>query len=166
LPIKSIQSTFSLRLRVSLVAALVMCAGCPAPLSPSAAFDKMAKAGEDGDREAFLAGLSQASRDALDGVLAVAGEHPGRVRLGKMDATVRAVSFTSPQPEIALVLVETTDSPPQRAQVVMRLEDGAWRLDLLSTELLWNRDWELSGGAPRRGGWFEVDSLDNQGSLP
>ncbi|MFT5430598.1 MAG: hypothetical protein ACI9OJ_001273 [Myxococcota bacterium] len=133
--------------------------GCKSTSTPTDAFDRLAKAGEAGDLATFLGGLTQDSADAFDGLLAVSGtEHAKKLRLGGLGTAVRAISAQTPgQQDLALVLVETTDSPPQRAQVLMRLEDGDWKLDLISTELLWNRNWELSGGSPKRGAWYEIN---------
>ena len=72
-----------------------------------------------------------------------------------------AVGIADSGGDFALLLVETkTPLAIERAQVIMRLEAGHWRLDLPDTESLWNRNWSLSGGRNRGPpGFIEIDGM-------
>lgn len=126
---------------------IVVSSGCRQQ-TPTQAFDEWAAAVEAGDRDAMLAGLTNESADLLDGVLSLSSRHPTKMRLG-FDVKVRAVDAKQQGADMAMVLIETETDPPEIAQIFMRFTDGRWKVDLLSTEILWNRRWELSGGKPR-----------------
>ena len=157
----------SLRRRASrvmlLVAVLVL--GCNRPEPPDVAFNRLAAAAEAGDMDTFLTGFTEPSRALLDGVMAVSGGRSGAFAIGSFSQGVQAVQYSEQADDFALVLVQSGDTPPEVAQLVMRLDDGAWRVDLISTELLWNRSWELSG-RERRGDGMSLDfgALDTLGS--
>ena len=141
---------------------LLLVAGCRTPESPDVAFNKIAAAAESGDTERFIEGFTAPSRSLLDGMLALSGPDSSLFRLGQFASRAEAKEFSEQSGGVALVLVQSTDSRPEVAQLVMRLEDGAWRIDLVSTELLWNRSWELSGKARRGDGMaLGFDPLDS-----
>ncbi len=150
------------------VVTLWMCAvGCGTS-SPSKAFDELAAAAEKGDEAAFLAGFSTESRPLMTTLVKLKGHNKAATRLG-FDTRVRAIAEKiQADGLLAIVVVETDGDNPQRGQVFMKKEGRAWKLDLTSTELLWNRQWELSGGKPRAfPDWFEtgVPSLDNPDAI-
>ena len=152
-------------LRTHRIQCFVVCisvwAGCRAEPSPSEAFDAVAIAAESGDTDAFLDGFTDTSRAMLEGVFAIAGRNSRHFVLGAFSGRARATDFSEQSDGVALVLVQSTDSPPEVAQIVMRKETGRWRIDLVSTELLWNRSWELSGRSRRGEGMaMEIDPLD------
>ncbi len=120
-------------------------AGCSGA-TPVESLDRTMEAAERGDDEVFLAGLTVESRTLLQGLHAF--PHPGvhRLRMAGFSKTVRAVKVDL-DGEFAYVKVRTNQTPPEAGVIVMRKEDGEWRLDMVETELLWNAQWALSGGS-------------------
>lgn len=133
--------------------ALALWSGCTRP-DPSQAFDAVALAAEQGDEEAFLDGLTVESRALVDALLHLPRRRQEAMKLG-FDEAIRAKTHHI-QGDGQLAIVAVASPAGEEAQVFMRQEDGHWRLDLMSTELLWNRRWELSGGKPRGfPDWFD-----------
>ena len=94
-------------------------------------------------------------------MFALSDESSAHFKLGNFGGRVRAQDFSEQSDGVALVLVQSSEVPPEVAQIVMRLEDGEWRIDLVSTELLWNRSWDLSGRSKRGDGMaLDFDPLD------
>ena len=127
----------------------------------------MAAAAEAGDEGAFLDGFAKESRGLMQ-VLLTDPQRRSRI-LPQFEHRVRSVHVElQPGGEMAMVVVETDSQPAERGHVIMMLEDGNWRLDLIATELLWNRTWALSGGRPRSFPDFidvGVPGLDNDGAI-
>lgn len=157
------------RLLVLVVLPLLLQAGCGPRLDPSQAFDAFASAIESGDYASASAHLTARSAPVFDAVVAIARSapqsataNPSRaVPAGALSGSARAVGIADGGSDFALLAVEAT-SPEgvERAQVIMRLEDGHWRLDLPDTESLWNRNWSLSGGRNRGPpGFIEIDGM-------
>ncbi len=139
-----------------MVAVLVLLAGCGPSGDPLAAFDAFALALEQGDRAAAYAHTTRASRAILE-ALSVAEARAGTQALtaggkgGLRPTRARAVTAT-PEPLVVHVAVEAAGpaGTSERAEVRMRYEDGAWRLDLIETEaLIWRSDWSRSGSVER-----------------
>ncbi len=143
---------------------LVLSAGCTRP-NPSQAFDQLALAAESGDEAAFLDGLTLDSAVLVKMLLHLPTRRPEAMALGFGDRARASTHHIQADGQLAVLAVQTESG--EQAQVFMRFEGGAWKLDLLSTELLWNRKWDLSGGRPRGfPDWFESDlslpgTLDN-----
>jgi hypothetical protein len=134
--------------RQAVLLLLLFAAGCTR-LPPTAVFDDLAVAAERGDMASFLGGLTPESSATMSYLLNLPEARESSFRL-QFPHAVRAVSIEHQSADgMALLRVEAQTTPPQQAQVVMRLVEGEWKLDLVATELLWNRDWAKSGGAAR-----------------
>jgi hypothetical protein len=150
-----------LRANIWLVLFIFASGGCRSVNSPREAFDAVAVAAEEGDEAVFLDGFTESSRALLRGMFALSDESSAHFKLGDFVGSVRAQDFSEQSDGVALVLVQSSEVPPEVAQIVMRLEDGEWRIDLVSTELLWNRSWDLSGRSKRGDGMaLDFDPLD------
>lgn len=143
------------------IATLFLFVGC-APASPIESFNSIAVALERGDFEAAFAGMTPDTARIVRGL--VASDTSGAVfPRGSLGAGTRAVEVDHTLVaggELTVVIVETTDVPPQRGLVLMRLLEGEWRLDLVATEPQWSRDWKLSGateGGPPS--WMESEPV-------
>ena len=117
---------------------------------PSQAFNAMAAAAESGDYNGFLSHLTRATRDYVHGVKALGGPNSGMLKTGPFKTTVKAMRHTI-EADMAYVDVLTDSNPPEEGRVVLRFEEGAWKIDLLATEWVWSRNWALSGSANRPG---------------
>ena len=138
---------------------IALLTGCGAS-TPEAAFDRLAEAAESGDSEAFLAGCTTETRALLEGLDAFSARYPELLKSGPFSNRVRAVAAEIQSPS-AIVLVSSDGG--ERGEVVFRDDHGRWLLDLIGTEMLWNRSWELSGGKPRR--LMEMDGLGVEPAL-
>ena len=123
--------------------------GCK-PKGPGEAFDRLSAAADSGDVEGFLSGLTRESRALVEGVLSLRDRYPDALKLGGFQTRNRAASVRM-QGELAVVTV--SDASPERSGdlVIMRQEDGGWKLDFVLTEQLWNRNRPFFGatdGAP------------------
>jgi hypothetical protein len=159
----------AVRFLVLLVLPLSIHAGCGPRLDPSQAFDAFASAVEAGDYAAASSHLTARSAPVFDAVVTIARSAPKSdtadpsraVPAGALSGSARAVGIADGGGDFALLIVEA-NAPHgvERAQVIMRLEDGHWRLDLPDTESLWNRNWTLSGGRNRGPpGFIEIDGM-------
>ncbi len=130
----------------------VLFGACGPSSDPSQAFDAFALALEQGDRDAAMGHLTRASRAAFEALDAADGQGSARRLALGGEAGIRptrAVSVVaSPAPDLALIAVQAQGPAGQneRGEIIMTLEDGAWRVDLVRTEqVLWSRDWARSG---------------------
>lgn len=159
--------------RAALASFVALCTflapGCGAPLEPAQAFDAFAQAVEAGDYASASKHLTARSAPVFDAVVAIARSAPpsttstpgDAIPAGALTGSARAVGIADSGGDFALLLVEAkTPLAIERAQVIMRLEAGHWRLDLPDTESLWNRNWSLSGGRNRGPpGFIEIDGM-------
>jgi len=146
----------------SLLCILLVISACQTAKTPGQAFDAVARAAEEGNEAKFLMGFTESSRALLGGLFALTDGESSHFELGGFSGQVRAKDYSEQSDGVALGLVQSSDIPPEVAQIVMRLEAGEWRVDLVSTELLWNRSWELSGRTKRGDGMaLDIDPLDS-----
>ncbi len=124
------------KLALIIVSIVIAAATASCQKSPEASFAELATAAQNGDDEAFLDGLTRASRDVVRGVLAAAPEARPRLLPTSLSGDVQVIASAS-EGDRALLRVSDGDGPPM--PVVLLLEDGRWRLDLFETERAWGR---------------------------
>ena len=143
---------------LSILAALLLASCAVRP--PEDAFNDIAGAAQKGDRETFLSGFTLESQALLQAMLYTRGEHGKLMSVGPFAIPTHAEDAII-KDQLAIVSLSTKDSVTGTARIIMRLEGhsclgrigdyclwelGEWRLDLETTEWLWNQDWVQSGG--------------------
>ncbi len=116
---------------------------------PVEVFDRFATAWEAGQIDEAALWLTDDSRVLFDGMRAVAGPSASVFGPAGRTHSIRAMGFED-RGGIALVQVRAEAPGDERGTVILREEHGAWRVDLVGTELLWSRDWSTSGGPAER----------------
>jgi hypothetical protein len=145
---------------VVLIGGFAILGGCRTG-SPEQAFNALAEAAERGDEESFLAGFTIESRPLVAGILSMAVKYPKMLALGPFHRTVRAHS-ASRVGELALVSVTGADSREDES-IVMRFQDGEWRLDLVLTQLRWQQSSMEFENSPQTSG-IELNPASAQGT--
>lgn len=128
------------RLALLLLAAALTTAGCRRPAGPAETYRAFAAAARAGDAEAVWAGLSEASRAALEArAKAAAARAGGLVPTSGKDLVLGDLAAQAPRLKSATVLRESQDAAvlavevegaPGAREVALVRESGVWRVVL------------------------------------